>query len=268
MPNPHIEGGGYADPITKLPQRRSNTIAQFNDQVSTSNLAEFLRTYYGNPFALDLERAQVQLAHDLERTVLFGKQYDVTGSIARASGTDSGRQTGTAGVWDTIQTKRVGYDTAITESGLDAFLGVLFGDAFGGGDTKYCFSGMQVYSDISGFVKNKFREINAVGKVKYGLSISEYISPVGAGSAMFIEERQFLDPVPGIGAGSVLNPQRGAIVALDPLYFRLLKIGPSITRVKNTTPIQQDRKALAIITWLGVMLSMERFHGIYSPNLN
>jgi hypothetical protein len=47
-----------------------------------------------------------------------------------------------------------------------------------------------------------------------------------------------------------------------------MKVGPSLIKIKNTTPPGLSRKSLSIETWVGVKLMAERFHGIYSPLLN
>ena len=264
MPNTMLEGGAYRDPLTKLPARKSNTIAMFNTSVSVSEFSEYIYTYYGSPFQLNLEQAQRQLNHDLERAIIFGKSFEESSTISRSSvSNDTGVARGSQGVWDTIQSKRVLYSTAVTESGLDGFLGTLFGDPYGGGDSKYLFSGPQPYQDIAAFVKNRFRATNTVGDEKYGLRITEYVAPIGGGSAFFVEERQFFNP-----SATNLNPFRQTMIALDPAYFRLMKVGPSLIKIKNTTPPGLSRKSLSIESWVGVKLMAERFHGIYSPLLN
>lgn len=265
MANLMPEGGGYRDPVTAVPVRKSNSLAYWNTSAQATILNDYMFTYYGSPFQMDVEKAQMQLTHDLERSVIFGKAFEQQATINRANAfnTSSGTIRGTQGIWDTIQTKRLQYSGAVQEVGMDSFASILFGDPWGGGDSKFIFSGPQPTADISQFVKVRWRATNTVGEQTYGLTVKEYIAPTAAGSMLFIEERQFFDPLP-----SRPHPYRQTMVAIEPIQFRLMRSGPSLIRIRNTSMPNSDSRSISMIATLGVKLKKERSHGIYSVLLN
>lgn len=266
MGNTKIEGGRFKDPTVKTPLRLSNNLAELTQQVKITKPMEQLWLYSGmSHFQMDLENVQDQLNHDIERNVIFGKAYQESATLARAGGTETGMTRGSQGVWDRIQSKRVGYTGSITEAGIDGYLtDYLFGDVFGGGAVKLGFHGNRVGFDIAQFVKNRYRKLDSTST--YGMQINEYISPVGGGTVYLIEERQFF-PTFGSWSGSEgtsNSAHANTILFLDPAYFSLMKLYAGLMMIQNSSDPEQSQKAIGIDFAGGVKLKNERFHGIYS----
>jgi len=256
--NSMLEGGVYADPVTRVPARLSNTITQRSESVSISHLAEWIQTYYGSQYQLDIRATQQRFLRDNERTILWGQQYEQSQTRTRQGFSDSGVARGTQGIWNTIQSKRIPYTGVLTEETLDTVLsGPVFGDIFGGGAVKLGFSGNLVFKDVATFVKNKFRKLDSMGT--YGLQMYEYTSPVGNGTLYFVEERQFF---PSTVSGP--NPFSNTILGIDPAWFRLMKMGPALMKVIATDPPERSRKSIAFETWFGNKCMNERSHFLLS----
>lgn len=252
--NSMLEGGRYPEAIVRTPARLSNTITQVADQVRITKLMEQFWTYYGPQFQLDTRSMQERLKRTIERRTIWGQQYEQVQSQTHDGSAVSGMARGSRGVWNSITKKRIPYTPPLDEATLDAVCSdTVFGDVFGGGDVKFAFSGNSIYKDVASFVKNKFRKLDSVPV--YGLQIHEYVSPVGNGSLYFTEERHFFN-----------NPTyKNAMMIVDPSNIRVMKVGPTVMTVSNSSPPDRSVKSIAVEAWFGTKVMYDRSHTIVSP---
>lgn len=251
MGNTFIEGGYYPESIVKQPIRLTNTITQVSASVAITRLMEAQWTYYGDQFQMDKEHTITQFRCDMERRVIWGKQFEESRAQTHNGNSETGNARGSRGIWNSISTNVATYTGALTEATLDSFLvNQVFGHKYAGGDIKLAFSGPQVLSDISTFVKNKVRILNTVDT--YGLAISEYVAPFGNRSLYLIEEKEFFE-----------NPAYlNTMVVLDPGRFYLYKAGPTLMQVFPTSNPGKSEKKISFESWFGVGLRFEKSHAI------
>ena len=254
MGNSMLEGGRYPEAIVRTPARFSNTITQIADQVRITKLQEHLWTYYGSQWQLDVNAMNERVKRNIERRLIWGQQYEQSQSQTHDGSALTGMSRGTRGMWNSITKKRIPYTAPLTEATLDSVLGdTVFGDVYGGGRIKYGYSGNGVFTDVSGFVKNKFRKLDSIPQ--YGFTIHEYTSSVGNGTLYLIEERQFFN-----------NPAyKNAMMIVDPSRIRIMKVGPTLISVTNSSPPDRSAKSIAVEAWLGLKGMCDRTHTILSP---
>lgn len=252
--NAMLEGGRFPEAIVRTPKRLSNTIFQMAAQVRITRLQEHLWMYYGSQWNLDLQNMQERVKRDLERRMILGDQYEQSESQTHDGIAVTGMARGSRGMLNSITQKRIAYNPPLTESTLDSVLATkTFGDVYGGGRVKFGYSGNLVFNDVASFVKNKFRKLDSAPQ--YGLTIHEYTSPVGNGTLYLIEERQFFG-VPAF---------QNAMMIVDPARIRIMKVGPTLMQVSNSSPPDRSVKSIAVEVWAGLKGMYDRSHTLLSP---
>lgn len=252
MGNTFIEGGFFPTPILKKPTRVTNSITEVAAQIEITDLMDALPTYYGPDFEFQKKYIITRFRCDMERRVIWGKQFEEMRTQTHAGGQASGYARGTKGIWNGITSNITPYVGQITEATLDAWLGAtVYGAKYSGSPLKMAFCGTNFLSGISQFVKNKVRVLNSVPT--YGLAISEYVAPFGGYRLYLIGEREFKENPAYLDTAMVIDPQ----------YLRLRKVTnrPLIT-VKPSNVQNKDTKAIAIRSYFGVQLEAENKHSI------
>jgi len=151
---------------------KSNYTQIFKETVHITRTAENEDVYGGNERARQQKKAGARHAQDIEQTLLHGEK-----NIDTSTGTYPIRSAG--GLDEHITTNVLLVNGALLESEFHAFIGEVFRHTVRPGRTKkLLFCSRAMLGTIAGWGLAKIQTNSGLGQ-KYGLSITEYLSPYG-----------------------------------------------------------------------------------------
>lgn len=248
-----VEGGYYPPSRGSRPVFKNNNVQLCSRSIAITRTLQGVATYHGNQWDYDKQKNIAQFKGDMERVVLFGKNFTET-SFAQNNVSGYGSYTGTlrgsAGIWGNITTNTATYAGTLSEATWDSFLGTqVWGRRNSGSRVKIGLAGPKVLQDINTFAKNRYRILEQ-GQIKYGLDVRVY-DLFGSRQIYLMEEREFWESTTNLNT---------ACMVIDPAYIKLKHLHGTLMQVLDTTPPQQDLVSMALRTEFGVQMQYEQSH--------
>lgn len=237
------ENDSSRDVLSTQKVPKFNYVGIVRDPFAVSNTAKVTKTYAGMDF--EEEAANMLFTHKkkLELMNLQGQRYeDTTGTEPRRS---------TRGIVNWITTNVLNVGGGLTEPVWDSFLRRIF--QFGSSQ-KVVFDAPIVTQAISGFAKEKLRPSDVMMK-KYGMNITEYISPFGTvllanHKLMTNDDLNDFDDLAGMA------------IAVDMSYVEMVHTKARISvRKENIQNNDVDGRKDEYLSEAGIRVSLEKVHG-------
>lgn len=173
--NANSEGSNSPDVTSRNPTKRYNYCQIFKTAYELTKTAENTKTRTGDALKNDKKRRMFDHSVSLEKSFLWGKRSEATGSNGKPLRT-------TGGVREFISTNKQVFNTSITiELLMDAVSPVFDYSAGGGGNTRLGFCGNGALNAINKAVKGDAdTQVQFGEKIKFfGMEFREFIMPQG-----------------------------------------------------------------------------------------
>ena len=237
------ENATSRDLLTTQKAPKFNYCGIIRDPWAVSNTARVTKTYAGMDF--DNEAANMLTAHKckVELMDLWGQRYEDT------SGTEPRRST--RGIVNWVLTNVVNIGGALTEPAFDSWLRRSFRY---GSKSKVLLCAPIATQAISGWGKEKLRPSDVMLK-KYGMALTEYISPFGTvllanHNLMTNDDLNDFDGLAGMA------------VCVDLAYVEMRHMKGRITvRNENIQANDVDGRKDEYLTEAGLQVGLEKTHG-------
>lgn len=170
----YAEGTSAPRATTRNPIKFKNYTQIFKDSYELTKTADKTKARTGDPWSNDKKRKMFDHSAGIEHAILFGRQFEGTGSNGKPL-----RLMG--GVREFIPSTNVTvFDTAVTpELFLDA-VAPLFDWDTGAGDTRVMFMGRQAVINMAKVLKGAMTVMTEPGNIKvYGMDFKEWTLPMG-----------------------------------------------------------------------------------------
>jgi len=242
--NLNQEGAGLRTLLsTQATEKRQNTQI-LRTPFGTSNTTKAAKMVDEPDFAYQMKKAGIQHARDIEFSTLFGEGYNSTTGIR-----------GMYGILETISTNVTSLASPgyLTETVFEDWLRDVFRY---GSQTRYVFASSLVMSIISGFAKSKL-QINSVDQKKYGMAITDYLTPQGR--VKLIEHKELEGDYNGCCIGLDFGSNNEGINSA--IYWRPLRTRDTKLLTNRQDP-DEDRTVHEYLTEGAIQLKEEKRHGI------
>lgn len=248
-----VEGGYYPPSRGSRPVFKNNNVQLCARTIAITRTLQGVATYHGSQWDYDKQKNIAQFKGDMERVVLFGKNFTET-NFAQNNGSGFGSYSstlrGSQGIWGNITTNTATYAGTLTEATWDSFLGTqVWGRRNSGSRIKMGVCGPQVLQDINTFAKGRYRILEQ-GQIKYGLDVRVY-DLFGSRQIYLVEEREFWESATGLNT---------ACMVIDPAYIKLKHLHGNLMQVLDSTPPHQDIVSMVLRTEFGVEMQYEQAH--------
>jgi len=233
------EGSQSQTALTTKEVPAYNYIQIIKTPIQLTEVEEASKLYGGPDRAYQQKKGMIQHKIDLERAMLFGVREETAGS-----GGHNVRTMG--GVLSFISTNVQDAGGTFTEFEMESFLEQLFQN---GSDERLALCSGRALSVINSWAKDKVR-INDSASQKYGLAISEYISPHGR---LALVKHRLL-------TGSVYG---GCMVFIDPTNVRYCYLDGLDTKLYQNIQ-ETDRAGFKdeVRTYASLEVKLEKTHGL------
>ena len=233
------EGSQSQTALTTKETPQYNYVQIIKTPIQLTEVEEASKLYGGPDRAYQQKKGMIQHKVDLERALLFGVKAESAGA-----GGHNVRTMG--GAMSFISTNVQDAGGVFTEFEMESFLEQLFQY---GSDERLALCSARALSVINSWAKDKIR-INDSASKRYGLAISEYISPHGR---LAVVKHRLL-------TGSVYG---GYIVFIDPANVRYCYLDGLDTKLYENIQ-EADRAGFKdeIRTYASLEVKLEKTHGL------
>lgn len=169
----YAEGSGVPRAVSRNPIKFTNKVQIFKDTYELTGTADVTKTRTNNNYSEDKKRKMFKQSSDIEWSMLFGRQAEVTGD----NGKPKRFMDGIRAIIPTANTTI--FSQPVTPTSLLDSVGMLFDFDTGAGDTRMLFGGNQALIELSKVFANEVEfEVRDTVKV-YGLDFQELSIPMG-----------------------------------------------------------------------------------------